>query len=349
MYVEARKKLVGWLRSQIIGPAGEGSVRMSPLDRYPTGVLHPVEPDVTGIDPASTGRDEAESNLHDEPDEDEESRHSGSESDASTLARPARRRRYVPPSSVGFSCYVRGHVRLSVTAAAAVYRGTEERGERGRFQAREYTRSELPETTVTWPGTAVASETVETLWEGRAGIDIRARPHGNGCILTVTLCNRSELDSDTPARERTRDRVSKSLFEARLECVVEGGELVDYPRVDPSLLTEEEQELELQYREQRIYAVGHGAAANWDVRPGHAARIWSEFMPDAEVPMMTVNIGGDDAVLHLARLAEAPMLDELDRFVGGYAGLGGGAGTHRLRAYRGGAEQAAAHTDLRTG
>ena len=320
MYVEARKKLVEWLRSQLIGPAGEGSLRTSPLDRYPTGVLHPVEPDATGIDPASTVGDEAESNLHDEPDEDEESTHSGPESDASTLARPARRRRYVPPSSVGFSCYVRGHVRLSVTAAAAVYGGIEERGERGRFQAREYTRSELPETMVTWAGTAVASETVETLWGGRAGIDIRARPHRDGCILTVTLCNRSELDPDATPRERTRDRVSKSLFEARLECVIESGELVDYPRVDPSLLTEEEQELELQYREQRIYAVGHGAAADWDVRPGCAARVWSEFMPDAEVPMMTVNIGGDDAVLHLARLAEAPMLHELARFVGGYAG-----------------------------
>ena len=320
MYVEARKKLVEWLRSQLMGPAGEGVLRMSPLDRYPTGVLHPVEPDATGIDPASTLGDEAESNLHDEPDEDEEATPSDPESDAPTLARSARRRRYVPPSSVGFSCYVRGHVRLSVTAAAAVYRGTEERGEWGRFRTREYTRTELPESTVTWSGTAVPSETGETLWGGRAGIDIRARPHRDGCILTVTLCNRSELDPATPARERTRHRVSKSLFEARLECVVESGELIDYPRVDPSLLTEEEQELELQYREQRIYAVGHGAAANWDVRSGRAARIRSEFMPDAEVPMMTVNIGGDDAVLHLARLAEAPMLDELDRFVDGYAG-----------------------------
>ena len=317
MYVKARKKLVGWLRSQLVGPAGEGALRMSPLDRYPTGVLHPVEPDVTGIDPASTGGDEAESNLHDEPDDDEEATHSNPESDASTLARPLRRRRYVPPSSVGFSCYVRGHVCLSVTAAAAVYRGTEERGERGRFRTREYIRTELPETTITWSRTAVPSE---TLWGGRAGIDIRARPHRDGCILTVTLCNRSELDPDTPARERTRARVSRSLFEARLECVIESGELVDYPRVDPSLLTKEEQELELQYREQRIYAVGHGAAANWEVRPGHAARIWSEFMPEAEVPMMTVNIGGDDAVLRLARLAEAPMLDALDRFSGGYAG-----------------------------
>ena len=172
---------------------------MSPLDRYPTGVLHPVELDATGIDPASTAGDEAESNLHDEPDEDEEATHSGPESDAPALARPVRRRRYVPPSSVGFSCYVRGHVRLSITAAAAVYRGTEERGERGRFQAREYTRSELPETTVTWAGTAVASETGETLWGGRAGIDVRARPHRDGCVLTVTLCNRNELDPNAPA------------------------------------------------------------------------------------------------------------------------------------------------------
>ena len=320
MHVEARKKLVEWLRSQLIGPAGEGVVRMSPLDRYPTGVLHPVEPDATGIDPASTVGDEAESNLHDEPDEDEEATHSAPESDAPTLARPARRRRYVPPSSVGFSCYVRGHVCLSVTAAAAVYRGTEERDERGRFQTPEYTRAELPESTITWSGTAAAGETGETLWGGRAGIDIRARPHRDGCILTVTLCNRSELDPDAPPRERARDRVGKALFETRLECVIESGELVDYPRVDPSLLTEEEQELELQYREQRIYAVGHGAAANWDVRPGCEARIWSEFMPDAEVPMMTVNIGGDDEVLRLARLAEAPMLRELARFVGGYAG-----------------------------
>ncbi len=341
MYVEARKKLVEWLRSQLVGPAGEGALRMSPLDRYPTGVLHPVEPDVTGIDPASTVDDEAESNLHDEPDEDEEATHSGPESDASTLARPARRRRYVPPSSVGFSCYVRGHVRLSVTAAAAVYRGTEERDERKRFRTREYTRSELPETTVTWSGTAVPSETGETLWDGRAGIDLRARPHRDGCILTVTLCNRSELDPDAPPRERTRDRVHKALFEARLECVIKSGELIDYPRVDPGLLTEEEQELELQYREQRIYAVGHGAAADWDVRPGHAARIWSEFMPDAEVPMMTVNIGGDDAVLHLARLAEAPMLHELARFVGGYAGWV--AEQERIASgLPGGAEQAAA-------
>ena len=316
MYVEARKKLVEWLRCQLIGPAGEGALRMSPLDRYPTGVLHPVEPHVSGIDPASTGHEEPEPVLLDDQDDSTRSDH---ESEDRALAGPARRRRYVPPSSVGFSCYVRGDVRLCVTASAATYGGTGERGEWGRFRSREYTRAALPGIAVTWSRPAAPSGANETIWGGRAGIDIRARPHRNGCILTVTLCNREALDPDAPPRERVRGRVDKSLFEARLECAIESGELVEYPRVDPSLLSEEEQEIELQYREQRIYAVGHGAAANWDVKPGCEARIWSEFMPEAEVPMMTVNTGGDDAVLHLAHLAEAPMLDELDRFVGGYA------------------------------
>ena len=54
MYVEARRKLVDWLRLQLIGPANEDSLRTSPLERYPTGVLHPVDPpDVPGTDPAS--------------------------------------------------------------------------------------------------------------------------------------------------------------------------------------------------------------------------------------------------------------------------------------------------------
>ena len=87
-----------------------------------------------------------------------------------------------------------------------------------------------------------------------------------------------------------RDRVVKSLFEAELSCVVESGELAEYPRVDPSLLTEEEQELELQYREQRIHAVGHGAAANWDVGVGREARVNSilAIRPDVVDPAASV-------------------------------------------------------------
>ena len=316
MYVEARKKLVAWMRRQLVGPVGEGSLRMSPLERYPTGVLHPIDPGLSGIDPASAAKEEAEPVLLDDS---EDAPAADGESDGGALARPVRRRRYVPPSSVGFSFFVRGDVRLAISASAAVYEGTGERDEAGQFQTREYTRSTLPEHTVRWSHDVAGVDSAEALWEGRAGIDVRARPHAGGLILTVTLCNRSELDPDTPPRLRTRDRIGTALFEVQLECRVESGELVEYPRVDPSLLTEEEQELELQYRERRIYAVGHGAAADWEVKPGRTARIWSDFMPEAEVPMMTVDTGGDDTVLGLARLADSPMTDDLARFVDGYS------------------------------
>ena len=184
---------------------------------------------------------------------------------------------------------------------------------------REYIREELEESAVSLPNTATLAERRTDIWDGRASIDVRSRPHRDGRIITVTLCNRRDLDPDVSSRDRTRDRVSKSLFEASLECVIENGALAEYPRVDPSLLTDEELELELQYRNQQIYALGHGAAANWQMKGNSQSRVWCDFMPEVEVPMMTVNTRGGDAVLRIANLADRIVPDELERFVDGYA------------------------------
>ena len=122
-------------------------------------------------------------------------------------------------------------------------------------------------------------------------------------------------------RRRPAERVGKSLFEAQIECIVEGGDLAEYPRVDPSLLTEEEQELELQYRDRRIYAVGHGAAVDWDVPATGVPRIRSEFMPCVEVPITTNEFPDRDGnydVLEFRRLAEVTRIEDLERFVAGY-------------------------------
>ncbi len=316
-YVEERNVLVAWLRRQLMGPAGDGSLRISPLDRFPTGVLHPIGSDRAGIDPASAGTEETEGALLDDQDDTAPS----DDAQDDQVAQPARRRRYVPPSSVGFSFFVRGNVSLSIVPSAAVYQDrNHERDDQGRFLPPQYERSKLPECAITWTRSAAPSNvTSDRIWKGRASIDTRARPHRGGLILTVTLSNRAELDASAWGRDRTRDRVEKSLFEARLECVIESGELVDYPRVDPSLLTAEEQELELQYRQQRIYAIGHGAAADWDLKRGRPARIWSDFMPQAEVPLITVEPCGEEGVLSLTRLAAAPIPDELERFADRYA------------------------------
>ena len=312
-YVEARTRLVDWLRRQLIGPVGgDRLIGISPLDRFPTGVLYPVELDVpSGIDPAATGGDADSPSLEDE--EEEAPAGPGDEPEGRTTARPVRRRRYVPPSSVGFSFCVRGPVRLSIAASASVYRPAGDRDERGRFRSQEYERTELKKHFLDWSPSGAPSGSI---WEDRAGIDVRARTHGDGVILTVTLFNRQRLGHGP---ERARERTAKSLFEARVECVVETGELVEYPRVDPALLTDEEQELELQYKDRRIHAVGHGAAVDWNAEPNQFPRIWSEFMPTAETPMMTVDTGSAGEVLDLARLARTPLHGELEGFVEGYA------------------------------
>ncbi len=303
MYVESRDFLVKWLREQLVGPSTEEDLLFSPLERYPTGVLYPVEADGTGVDPVLSTPDVEVDEADDE-----------------AQAEPVRRRRFVPPSSVGFSIFVHGDICLSITATASIYEVGDERGERGRFKPTAYTRRKLPEAACIWSSSSSNREFPSTIWNGRARVEVRARPHKDGLILTVALCNRRKPDlRGKSPRTRNRDLVVNSLFEARLECELEAGELWEYPRVDASLLTDEEQELELQYMEQRIYAVGHGAAANWDVSTGHRARVWSEFMPAVEVPIVTVSTGGDDAALSLQSLAASPRLDELEHFTDRYA------------------------------
>ena len=386
-----RQRLVDWVRRQLVGPAGSGALLGSPAERYPTGVLHPVDPGgwgVTGLDPAwrEKGADgpgvdppRPPADLHAPdvsepasapPDDEEDDSPAGVDgTPGDVTARPVGRGRYVPPSSVGLSFFVRGDARLRVTASAAAYRHARERGESGRFTAHRpddggpdaggrepddggdgggarYERTPI-ECHLIWPdgetpdgggrpaarrpyrdgdvltaafsslppATPREAERPETRgWE--AQIDVRRRSYGDGHILTVVFANRRR---EAPPGS---DRAERRLFEARLECELETGELAEYPRVDPALLTEEEQEIELRYRATHIYAIGHGAAADWALEAGRPPRIWSECMPAVEVPAVTTRVAGlDDDVLVMQDIAEAPfeaILDRFDAFVDGY-------------------------------
>ena len=338
MYVQGRERLVQWLERQLVGPAkrpdADGLLDVSPLDRYPVGVLHPVLSEEPGIDPAAEvpervvdGVSEADSqwdgNLWSGEDDDEPATDAQAEEESRVA--PVRRRRYVPPSSVGFSFCVEGDVRLRIVASAAVYQPRDEAGrdEGGRFATARYERQALSPATVAYAGGEFQRVPI---WDSRAGIDIRARQHAAGTIMTVTLYNGQPWDSrqmQTGMLGGPRPqslRVQSSLFEARLECHVEQGKVADYPRVDSSLITEEEQELELQYGDRHIYAVGHGASADWspDAMP---RTIRADFLPKVETPIVSVEPLGDADVLHFERLsAEDPPTDALRSFVAEYGG-----------------------------
>ena len=318
-YVSHRQRLVDWLRSQLIGPATRDNdtlVGIAPCDRYPTGMLYPVERGVSGSDPAETSVGiSAEVGQLQEDTDDEVAQQDGTE--GRQLAQSARRRRYVPPSSVGFSCFLRGPTRLVITVSAATYRRIEERDDSGQFQKQQYARTPVEPETLVWE----AGRFLDQVRDERYGVDVRRRPFQDGSVFTITTYNRQEIGPRDFDSRHLQSLSEKSLFEARLECEIAAGTLSEYPRVDPSLLTEEEQELELQYRNRKIYAVGHGSGVDWQIADG-VAKIRTEFLPSINVPLVTTTIAGaGDQALGLALLSTTgreTVIPHLRTFIEGY-------------------------------
>ena len=320
MFTEPRKKLIDWVREQLIGPpepAADGPELRGvlPTERFPCGALYPTSQWGEGIDPADEDVDEADGTT--------------GVADEST-AEPAIVRRYIPPSSLGFSFFIKGDdIRFQVLCRAVRYERTE-RDARGRY-TNDWKRRKL----VSGQGDNEEFENISCPGKDqrqsfshlgkRACIDVKWRHFVDGWIVTVSLCNAQELADGQTGKNYVFDRAEKTLFEAGLRCVIDAGDVGIYPRVDRSLLDQEEQEIELQYAHRHIYAIGHGCAANWEVEDGKVTELRSETMPSVEVPQMTADTGsGGESVLSLARLADinnahATLLPELDDFISGYA------------------------------
>jgi hypothetical protein len=321
-YSEGRTEIVNWLRQQMIGPASDSNIlrNISPLARYPTGVLFPIARGEEGIDPASLSDDDDDyENL------------SGSDEIPHEIEPTTKRRRYTPPSSVGFSFYVTGEVlRFQVICSAAKYSRPDNRDDSGQFIHTDYERVSLGGDAEALTFEAHNKNSHRRFNErqdilgGAAGVDVLWRQFGEGWIVTVSLFNQQELDVfNENAGLFSQERNELSLFEVNLKCFLEAGEIASYPRTDRSLLTDEEQELDLQYARRHIYAVGHGAAVDWVIDDGEVRELFTQFMPVVEVPQVTADVAeGDSGVLELSYLAatnnKSEIFQELEDFVAGY-------------------------------
>lgn len=319
IFVEPRNRLIDWVRKQLIGPPdspideGPDLVGVLPTERFPCGALYPISPAGEGIDPADDDGSEDDSLPN---------------ATGETKEEPAVIRRYIPPSSLGFSFFIKGEdIRLQILCSAARYERTE-RDEKGRFK-NDWTRnsdigqSEEFECVDCPPRNS--RQSFEKL-DGNARVDIEWRRFADGWIVTASLCNSNEISNEgQTGRDFSFERAEKTLFEVFLRCVIDAGEVGTYPRVDRSLLDEEEQEIELQYANRHVYAIGHGCAAQWQIENNKVTEIYSDTMPAVEVPQMTADTGSrGDPVLSLARLSgidnlHANIQSELIAFVDGYA------------------------------
>jgi hypothetical protein len=326
MYVEARERLVQWIRRQLVGPSQAAQGRndedttlldVSPTERFPCGAIYPTTTSGEGRDPA---------------DEDLNEGQTGPDAPVDDSSDPAVVRRYIPPSSLGLSFFITGdEIRIQLICSAARYSKVAAQredqqlasgGSRTQWE-RHGLGGDHEVENVSCP--RVAEHRSYLKFEGLATLEIRWRPFADGWIFTATLCNRQLIqDQDTTAREFLSKRAKSTLFEAKLRCVIDAGEVGVYPRVDRSLLDDEEQEIEVQYAHRHIFAVGHGAAADWVVRDGRVAELHTETMPAVEVARMTADTASvSDTVLtlgHLADLADdrSQLVSELTAFVGAY-------------------------------
>ena len=331
----ARKEVADWVREQLIGPGADEKRKdwqadfsitgKRPSEVFQCGILFPI--DEKGIDPASEPED---ADLSIDVSDDAES----SEGESSVG-----RIRYVPPSSCGISFYIEGDmVELDVRCWAIRY---EIPAEKGRFEKQKWIRTACsPPDGIPWSIPIHSAPDRQRLvlnkevfpiqgsdpLQHRARLQVICRPHGAGWLVTLSLANCQRLppiDPNNP-REGIEKREELCLFESALECRVSSGHVGDYPRAAMDLLSDEDQELAIQYRNKRVLAVGHGAGADWVTDPKGITTLRTDFMPCAEVPMVTADTGdANDPTLDLDALAAieqntSAVVDMLTHFVDAY-------------------------------
>lgn len=313
-YKNARSQLTEWLKRQLEGPATTTTngdlIGISPLDRYPVGVLYPIDKSGDGLDPACEDTDDITVNKAAEEGEDE----------------IFVKRRYVPPSSIGFSFFVaNSDWQLQIIAQASRYKlsndlSIDDQGKirkNGKFAATKehhFTREVLGgdeyALTVHREGEyPIFPMKVNQDTEYLGSISVLEFAHEDGKIVTVSMVNKQTIHSiqaqDPTTSNDYWQKVFKSLFEIQLDCYIDKGRIGEYPDVSYQDLSQEYQELHLQYQHKKVYAIGHGAAVDWTVQEGIVQRIYSDFLPTYEVPNITaaIDIESEFNILSLENLS----------------------------------------------
>lgn len=303
-YKIQRKKLVDWTKEQLMGFKFKDDILVGqkPLDRFFTGFLFPIFESQDGLD------------SDDDPKDD----------DTDEAKSTKKEKRYMPPSSAGFSFYITGEeIKLRIFHNAVSYKKKSDRDHLNQKFARQQ-----------WEKNLLTSDNGDEVifikngvknyevLEGKAKIDALWRPHSNGYIVTISISNNQKIEDDS--NDFYDQQNESTLFEVLLKCIVESGEVAAYPAKDKSLLSDEEKEIELRYKDLKIYAVGHGTAVDWGQNEQKQMEIWSDFMPTVEVPQVTADTGDQKSkVLQFNFLSECEENDnvflELHQFIEDYA------------------------------
>jgi len=302
-----RKRFVELTKKQLMGMDLKDDllIGQKPLDRFYTGFLYPVIDGDEGLDGDI------------EPDE------GYTDDTKGEVALVKKVKRYIPPSSAGFSFFITGdNINLRVFYNAAQYTMKNERDELGKFVGQAWKKHYLADDgkEVEFSSNGVNQYKI---FDGKAKIDALWRPYNDGYIVTITLSNDTKISASKSGKEFNFDQNQNTLFEVEFKCIVEFGNIDIYPSKNKALLSDEEKEIELRYKDLHIYAVGHGTAVNWKRNKQDKMEIWTDFLPAVEVPQVTADTGGEsNKVLKFNFLrncgGDDSVIRELNNFVNNY-------------------------------
>ena len=271
---EKRKLLVHHIRNELIG-SDNGPRELNgekPLDKFVTGFLFPISQSVEEQD-ESTPDDYSQ--LQDE-------------NSAKNTTSITKHKRYLPPSSAGLSFYITGkNLKLRVFYKAVYYKEKTRKPD-GTFLPTKWEKNKLADDGEEITFTPHGKKNYD-IFDKKGKIDVLWRKYASGYIVTVTLLNKQKISGTKSGREFIKDKNEKSIFEVEFSCIIESGYIGDYPSKHKALLSDEEKEIELRYKDQHTYAVGHGVAANWEINSEGKRVIGADFMPMVEVPQVTAD------------------------------------------------------------
>lgn len=137
-----------------------------------------------------------------------------------------------------------------------------------------------------------------------------------GKLVTISLVNSNVI------AENSKMKPEQSYYQ--VSCRVEpiGGKIQPYRTLESLNPSDEELELELRYRKNHAFAIGHGTAVSWTATGSTASAVETDALPVHQVAAIAARESESDVLL-LSRLAEVhqdpDVLDELQVFVDDYS------------------------------
>ena len=297
-----RDRVRDYLISRLVGPIGGDTEELDddPINLYTAGILHP-QPGEPGD--STSGREV----IDVEGGHSMDSAHSGAQEDDGD-DEPVVLASQHYPSVLGVSFLISGASPVvDVHVNFALYVQDRRRGVYARKPL-------LPAGEMGTPyRLAYGGGASHDLMDGSARLRGIFRRHRHGWLVTVVLMN----------LKRTSGPSTDNLFQPSLCCAPGPGcSVLPWP-VPPTVAGGPEvAELEMAYRNRKVYAVGHGCAAQWDTTSDPPPTIHSEVMPWLEVPATDFRQpdGTTSRVLRIGWISENPqdLIALLGEFVSKY-------------------------------